>query len=280
MKVRFQKQKLESTLRAFYKSTGIKLAVLDADFTSISSLPEVENDFCSIVHKNDCNKQCYNSDLKILEECSQTLMPTMHVCHAGLIDIALPIMHNGTIMGYIIMGQLRRNIPFEEIEDRFDWLEKDKAQLKKAYSDMMIYDEERVESLANLAVMLASYIMTEEMIKEDHSLLTEKFAAFVRDNIRENLSVEEICKNMNVSKNTLYRHLRRHLGMSVNEYILCQRISLAKELLSETKESVGSICEKVGISDTSYFCKLFKARTGLSPTKYRRMKYGIINDSK
>lgn len=272
MKVRFQKDKLESTIRDFYRATGIRLAVLDTDFTNISSIGNVENRFCEIVHKNDCENKCYNSDLNILKECSQTLSPKMHICHAGLIDIALPILHNGTIMGYIIMGQMRRDIPFEKIEERLDWIKSDKEKLKKAYSDMVIYDDQRAKSLASLAVMLASYIMTEDMIKADNNPLIEKVAAFVRDNICENLSVDEICKNVNVSKNTLYRHMRSYLGMSVNEYVLSRRILVAKELLTKSKESVSSVCEKVGISNTSYFCKLFKARTGLSPTAYRKQK--------
>ncbi len=272
MKVKFQKEKLESTLRNFYKATGIKLAVLDADFTSICSLPSVENDFCKIVKKNSGYDRCYYSDRKILMECSQTLKPQMHVCHAGLIDIALPIMHNDTIMGYIIMGQMRRDIPFDQIKNILDWITKDKEQLKKAYSDMVIYDDERARSLASLAVMLASYIMTEDMISEEYNPLIERITAFIRDNIQDSLSVDDICRGVNVSKNTLYRNMRIHLGMSVNEYVMSQRLSLAKKLLSSSKDSVSSICEKVGISNTSYFCKLFKESTGMSPTKYRRMK--------
>lgn len=270
MKIKFQKEKLEKAIRDFYRATGVKLAVLDLDFADIASLPDVENAFCKIVKDNGGNNRCYVSDCKILEECSRTRLPQMHVCHAGLIDIALPILHNDKVVGYIIMGQMRRDIPFEMMEEQLDWILKDKSQLKKAYSDMVIYDNRRAESLASLAVMLASYIMTEDMIKEEHNLLTEKITAYIRGHIHENISITDICRDVNISKNTLYRNFHNSLGASVNEYIINERINLAKHLLKESKEPVSRICEQVGITNSSYFCKLFKEKTGTTPLKYRR----------
>lgn len=269
MKIKFQKEKLEKTVWDFYRATGVRLAVLDSDYVDIVPAPDAENAFCKIIKDNDANNHCYISDRGLLEECSRTRLPQMHICHAGLIDIALPILHNDAIMGYIIMGQMRRDIPFERIKDRLDWIQTGKTQLKKAYSDMVIYDDRRAESLAKLAVMLASYIMTEDMIKEEHNLLTEKVTSYIHEHIHESISVTDICRNMNISKNTLYRSFRNGLGFSVNEYIINERIKLAKHLLKESKEPVSQICEQVGIANSSYFCKLFKVKTGVTPLKYR-----------
>ena len=272
MRLKIQKEKLEKAIRDFYRATGIKLAILDTDFTSICTLVDVENDFCKIVKKNSGNNRCYYSDQKILAECSRTHKPQMHVCHAGLVDIALPIMHGDSIMGYIIMGQMRQDIPFSAIEEKLEWFCKDKCDLKAAYSRMVIYNDERVESLAALAVMLASYVMTEDMINADRSILSDKFTSYVRLHINEELSVDSICKGIGTSRNTLYRHIRNHFGMSVNDYVLSERVALAKRLLRDSDDSISVVCEKSGISNPSYFCKLFKTKTGMSPLKYRREK--------
>lgn len=269
MKIKFQTEKLEKAIYDFYNATGIKLAILDTDFSSIASLNGGTH-FCELIHNCDKDNRCYNSDHTILGKCSESRLPEKHICHAGLVDMALPIIHQDTIMGYIIMGQMRRDIPFEQIENELEWLGDKKTELKKAYSDMVIYDDIRVKSLASLATMLASYIMTEDMINAEYSPLAEKFTAYIRANINDNLSVDSICENLGTSKAMLYRHLHTHFAMTVNEYILKERISLAKQLLKDTDESISDICEKTGISNSSYFCKLFKASTGLSPIKYRQ----------
>lgn len=269
MKIKFRQEKLEKAIHDFYNATGIKLAILDTDFSSIASL-NVDTNFCELIHDCDKSNRCYHSDRTILGMCSKSRQPEKHICHAGLVDMALPIMHQDTIMGYIIMGQMRRDIPFEQIENELEWLGNKKTELKKAYTDMVIYDDMRVKSLASLATMLASYIMTEDMINAEYSSFAEKFTAYIRENINDNLSVEGICENLGISKASLYRHLHTHFGMTVNEYILKERISLAKQLLRDTDESIGDICEKTGISNSSYFCKLFKTSVGLSPIKYRQ----------
>ena len=269
MKIKFQQKKLEKAIYDFYNATGIKLAILDADFSSIASL-NAGAQFCELIQDCDKDEKCYYSDSKILERCSKSLVPETHLCHAGLVDIALPIIHQGTILGYIIMGQMRSDIPFEEIYEKLGWLGDKKSALKKAYDDMVVYDDIRVTSLASLAKMLASYIMTEDIINAEYSLFAENFTAHIHENLSNVLSVDSICKKLGISKASLYRHLRTHFGMTVNEYILKERISVAKQLLKDTDESIGDICENTGVSNPSYFCKIFKASVGISPAKYRQ----------
>lgn len=270
MKIRFNREKLEKAIYDFYNATGVKLAILDANFSSIASL-ECAPYFCHLIHQYDSGeKRCLFSDQEILSRCSKSLLPEMHICHAGLVDVALPIIHRENIMGYIIMGQMRRNVPFEEIEEKLMWMSEYKDALKNSYSEMVIYDDKKMESIAKLAIMLASYIMTEDMINADYSLFTENVIAYIRKNLNKTLCVENICKALGTSKNTLYRHFRTHIGMSVNEYILHERILLAKKLLKDDDISISDICEKTGVSNPSYFCKLFKQKTGVTPIKYRR----------
>lgn len=271
MNIKFQIEKLEKTINAFYRATGIRLAILDEDFSNIVSIEKNTESFCSIIHSLAGESRCAKSDREILKRCAETALPQLHVCHAGLIDIALPIMHNGQIMGYIIMGQMKRNIPFSALARELAGLGKENfSALEAAYENMVVYDDERAGALAELAVMLASYIMTENMIKQDYGVLTEKITGFIRENLNNSLSVDEICRKTGVSKNTLYRNVRMNFNVSVNELVTRERIASAKELLRDTKEPINRICEKVGISDSSYFCKVFKEKTGMTPSKYRK----------
>ncbi|WP_276325189.1 helix-turn-helix domain-containing protein [Clostridium beijerinckii] len=44
----------------------------------------------------------------------------------------------------------------------------------------------------------------------------------------------------------------------------------AKELLGSNKLKIYEIAEKVGYSDSKYFCKVFKESTGMSPKEYMK----------
>ncbi|WP_139355905.1 helix-turn-helix domain-containing protein, partial [Clostridium beijerinckii] len=48
------------------------------------------------------------------------------------------------------------------------------------------------------------------------------------------------------------------------------RIHKAKELLGSNKLKIYEIAEKVGYSDSKYFCKVFKESTGMSPKEYMK----------
>ena len=47
------------------------------------------------------------------------------------------------------------------------------------------------------------------------------------------------------------------------------RLERAKMLLRETDEAVYAVAEQVGIPNCTYFCRLFKEKTGLSPASFR-----------
>ena len=73
-----------------------------------------------------------------------------------------------------------------------------------------------------------------------------------------------------VSKNYLYSSFSSYYNCTVNEYIIQRKISVAKTMLIETKNTAFDIAKALGFDNYSYFCKLFKKHTGLSPLKYRK----------
>ena len=64
------------------------------------------------------------------------------------------------------------------------------------------------------------------------------------------------------------REIRRS-GESIGKYIQRRRLCEAKRLLAETDNSVRKIAEAVGFPDNSYFCRVFKKETGVTPLTFR-----------
>ena len=92
----------------------------------------------------------------------------------------------------------------------------------------------------------------------------------ISDNLSEgSLQREELAAMVHLSPGHLGRVFKKETGMSISTYITKKRIAVAKQLLMKTNLSVTRISERVGISYSSYFTKIFKEQTGLTPQEFR-----------
>ena len=66
---------------------------------------------------------------------------------------------------------------------------------------------------------------------------------------------------------TLFSH---EFKMTPKEYVISMKLSLARELLANEKATVTEVALSLGYSDIYYFSKLFKAKTGISPSEYKK----------
>jgi AraC family transcriptional regulator len=64
-----------------------------------------------------------------------------------------------------------------------------------------------------------------------------------------------------------YKH---SVGLSPYQYVLSERISVAKELLSKRDLSIADVALAAGFSDASQLNRLFRKLIGVTPTVYRR----------
>ena len=96
-------------------------------------------------------------------------------------------------------------------------------------------------------------------------------AEYININYYKNITIEQLCKITGYSPAHLRRLFSSTFGTSPQNYILDKRIEVAKELLLDIPEkNVDEIADLLGMSSTSYFCKMFKAKTGFSPLLYRK----------
>ena len=77
-----------------------------------------------------------------------------------------------------------------------------------------------------------------------------------------------------ISENYLSRLVKQSTGRSVGAWIDIVRIQRAKRLLSSTDLSIIDIAASVGVEDQSYFSRLFKKETGITPSAFRKRMQG------
>ena len=140
-------------------------------------------------------------------------------------------------------------------------------------------DETIKNLLRNRAVLREHY--TSELPTETRYNLSSKidrkfineFTSLVENNLsNENFSVDNICREIGISRVQLYRKVKALLGYNVNDYILTVRLHKSKYLLAEKDLSISEVACKVGFSTQAYFSTVFKSKFSITPSEYREKK--------
>ena len=93
---------------------------------------------------------------------------------------------------------------------------------------------------------------------------------YINLHLRENLSVDSIAKNVNVSKYYFCRIFKKETGTSVMQYVLMARLSMAKNLLRFSNKTISKISEECGFQTLDVFCHAFKKQFGISALNYKK----------
>lgn len=86
------------------------------------------------------------------------------------------------------------------------------------------------------------------------------------------LSVAERAAAVGLTARELGDAVRSATGLTVNDLVIEVRIAQAQSLLAETRLDVGQIAAQIGYEDAAYFSRLFRRRTGVAPSAFRRQQ--------
>ncbi len=122
--------------------------------------------------------------------------------------------------------------------------------------------------LDKVTLMVASADLKD---KDSHRL--QQLLDYMHENYAEQLTLAELSKHFHFNMSYLSSYFSAHMKEGFSEYLNRIRIEKAIELLNDGTITISDISGRVGYSDHSYFCKVFKKFTGDSPSSYRRKKY-------
>jgi len=97
-----------------------------------------------------------------------------------------------------------------------------------------------------------------------------KLMEHVRSRPAAGHSIGELARHVSMSPRTLQRKFRETVGMPPQEWVLRERIGIAKDLLEDGSESLQSIASRVGFGSQESFRRHFRRVVGTSPSAYRR----------
>jgi AraC-like DNA-binding protein len=111
-----------------------------------------------------------------------------------------------------------------------------------------------------------------------NSDVVQRFEALLKDYFGGSTLIEEglppvayFASKLNLSPNYLSDLLQRSTGKSTVEHIHLELVEKAKSLLWGTEGSISEIAYELGFEHPSHFTKIFKAKTGKSPSEFRHL---------
>ena len=146
--------------------------------------------------------------------------------------------------------------------------------LEKPYDD-----EELKNSLKSIVQNLnEERKLRQNMIKSDDIIeLPSNFSNhliclsidFIHKHYKEQIGLQEVAENTRTSENHLSTLFREITGINFLQYLNGYRINKASQLLKTTNLNISEVAEASGFPTPSYFTKIFRRFSGLTPTQFR-----------
>lgn len=188
-------------------------------------------------------------------ECCRRLKSELQTCHIPVILLTACSLDEQRIQGYDGGADSYISKPFS-------------SQLLLARVRNLIDSHRRLKQFFGDGQTLAK----EDVCDMDKDFV-EKFKNLIDEKMGDsNLNVEDLGKDMGLSRVQLYRKIKSLTNYSPNELLRIARLKKAASLLAASDMTVAEIGYEVGFSSPSYFTKCYKEQFGESPTDFLRRK--------
>lgn len=112
-------------------------------------------------------------------------------------------------------------------------------------------------------------------IMERHEKLAEVLQ-YIHANIRRNILQGELSDILGMTPDSFYRMFKRLLGYAPKDFIISEKLRIAREMLALGELPIGEISKMLGYDNQLYFSALFRKKYGVCPTEYRKATERII----
>ena len=122
-----------------------------------------------------------------------------------------------------------------------------------------------------LTILFRKYVNKDYFYKTSSNLeMVKRGIKYIKKHIKENMSIDEIALYSGYSKYHFCRSFKEITGYTVNSYINQTKIAEAYKRLDRDKVSVSDVAAEYSFSTTSYFTKVFKKYTYITPSQVGR----------
>lgn len=153
---------------------------------------------------------------------------------------------------------------------KFKTMEHVSAEYSREALHQTFLEADRLDRLA----AIASDYMRKAIIRMEHVYGQPKRAEiaeaqrYVELNLGRKISLDEVASHLHLNSSYFSRLYRKETGETFIDFVTRMKMEKAKELLDQSRHSVHEIADRLGYDNKSYFVKLFKAHSGMTPGEY------------
>lgn len=118
-----------------------------------------------------------------------------------------------------------------------------------------------------------------DFIQVDHSNTIYRVMEYIKSNYSRKITLEQIASCACLSSSHISALFRKQTGSTISAYINHVRIEKSKLLLRQPDIAIADVAAMCGFEDQSYFTRVFKSQTGISPKRYRQNGLAEPNSS-
>lgn len=143
--------------------------------------------------------------------------------------------------------------------------------------DFCILEIERISNIQILQdyeyQMLEDYInLVHENKIRSYNNTTIRIIEYIHENITETITLDELAKIVNLSKEYMCTMFKKNVGLGIVEYINYNKVEESKYFLKYSNMSISDIAFLFNFNNPGYFSNVFKKQTGLTPRQFRQAK--------
>ncbi len=202
----------------------------------------------------------------------------LYTCHAGFYDLAVPVSVQGTHIATISTGQVLHEQPsaagFTRLCRRLRWLKVSEAMLQRSYRSAPWLPRKNLQYVMRLLEIFASHLCESAWrLRELETNLNRREIWLAKEWIQEHytdsaLNLPDVARHVGLSPAHFSHLFRNKTGMTLTRCIQNRRVEEAKRLLAEKDQNITEICFACGFNSLTHFNRVFKAHTGLPPSRY------------
>lgn len=129
------------------------------------------------------------------------------------------------------------------------------------------YDLEKIGAIVYSMLYKMSENFSEEE-KHNHSL-AEQIRIYIDKNLRQNLCTADVADQFHISSIHASRIFKSTYQQTINQYIMCSTMEMAKQWLKNSNYSIREISDTLGFCNEKYFSTQFKKHYDISPKQYQ-----------
>jgi AraC-like DNA-binding protein/ligand-binding sensor protein len=261
--------------------TGLAISLYTPDGSHIRQYAVTinKNPLCTLIRANSAGLTCcHDSEKKRFSEVAVSRQAICNNCHAGFVEIAIPVTHQGKVIVIISSGQI---LPIPSCEEGFQQFmplcEKFKISpkdLRDAYYKCVYLNEDKINAAMQLMTFFAEYLctMTQKIIDaetEDSTAIIIAAKKYINDQIAKELSLPNVANHINRSPGYLSRNFERTVGETFTAYVQQVRIEKVQHKLLHSSLSITEIALECGFNSISQFNRTFRKYNDCTPRTFR-----------